>query len=119
MIFKRIASICFAIAFILAVAVFTTYFSGIISRGNARVGIIIFGGLALLMNLLSFRYDSKSDNNIIFWVGSVIIFVGLILKMQRNSINQVIIIIGMLIVALSYFYNPLKEESKNDDLLDN
>jgi hypothetical protein len=43
MIFKRIASIGFAIAFILAIAVFTDLLSGIISKTNAKYGIIVFG----------------------------------------------------------------------------
>ena len=121
MIFKRIASICFAVAFILAIAVFTNYLEGIISKYNAKYGIIIFGGTALLMNLLSFRFDkSNENNNPVFWVGSVLIFVGLILKMQDQFLNQYILIAGLFVVGLSYFFNPFKkEEETNDDLLDN
>ncbi|MES2588384.1 MAG: hypothetical protein V4622_05335 [Bacteroidota bacterium] len=118
MIYKRIASICFAIAFILAIGVFTNYLSVFISKTNAKYGIIVFGGIALLMNLLAFRYDSKSENNLIFWAGTVIIFIGLIFKIQNNSLNQFILIGGMLVVGLSYFYNPLSKDKKNDDLLD-
>ena len=122
MIFKRIASVCFAIAFILAIAVFTNYLGDIISKQNAKYGIIVFGGIALLMNLLSFRFDKNTENNNpVFWVGSVLIFVGLILKMQNQILNQYILIAGLSIVGLSYFYNPFKkeEDTVDDDLLDN
>jgi heme/copper-type cytochrome/quinol oxidase subunit 4 len=120
MIFKRIASIGFAISFILAIAVFTDVFSGIISKTNAKYGIIVFGGIALLMNLLSFKYDQHAENNnIIFWVGSVIIFVGLIFKLQHYPFNQLLLIVGIFTVTLSYFFNPTKKPEKNDELLDN
>jgi chromate transport protein ChrA len=119
MIFKKIAAICFALAFVLAIGVFTNYFQGFISKYNAKYGIVVVGGIALLMNLLSFKYDSKSDNNIIFWIGLVVIFSGLILKMSSNPLNPVVLIAGMLIVALSYFFNPFDKRESNEELLDN
>ena len=120
MIFKKIGSICFAIAFILAMAVFTDIFSGIISKANAKYGIIIFGAIAMLMNLLSFRFDSDSENNNpIFWVGSVLVFIGLIFKMQHWPFDQYVLIAGIFVVGLSYFFNPFKRsEEKDDELLD-
>lgn len=120
MIFKRIGAICFALAFILAIGVFTDYLSDIISKANAKWGIIIFGGIALLMNLLSFRYDPDSEsNNLIFWIGSVLIFVGLILKISHQQYDQYVLLGGIFVVALSYFFNPFKkEEGADDDLLD-
>ena len=119
MIFKKIGAICFALAFILAIGVFTNYLQGFISKYNAKYGIIVVGGIALLMNLLSFKYDSKSEQNIVFWIGSVIVFTGFILKMSSNPINQAVLIAGMLIVALSYFFNPFDKSEKNEELLDN
>lgn len=118
MIFKRIGSICFALAFLLAIVVMTGYGSEIISKPLARMGIIIFGAVALLMNLLSFRYDSQGEgNNLVFWIGSAIIFVGLIFKMQHYPFNQLILIVGLGVAGLSFFYNPLKKESDQDDEL--
>ncbi|MGV3630725.1 MAG: hypothetical protein ACO1O6_05950 [Bacteroidota bacterium] len=121
MIFKRIGAICFALAFILAIGVFTNYFSAFISKPNAKIGIIICGGIALLMNLLAFRYDPNSEsNNLVFWLGTVIIFIGLIFKIQNRHYDQYILIAGIFVVALSYFFNPFKKsEEPDDDLLDN
>jgi heme/copper-type cytochrome/quinol oxidase subunit 4 len=118
MIFKRIGSIGFAFAFILAIVVMTGYGSDIISRSTARMGIILFGAVALLMNLLSFRYDPQSEgNNLIFWMGSAIIFVGLVFKMQHYPYNQLILVIGLGVAGLSFFYNPFKKDSDQDDEL--
>lgn len=121
MIFKRIGAICFAMAFILAIGVFTNYFSAFITKPQAKMGIIIFGGIALLMNLLAFRYDPNSEsNNLVFWLGTVIIFIGLIFKIQNRHYDQYVLIAGIFVVALSYFFNPFKKsEEKDDDLLDN
>lgn len=120
MIFKRISSICFAIGFLLAIVVFTNYGSSIIPKYVAKMGIVLLGGIALLMNLLSFRYDSTTENNIIFWIGSVVIYVGLILKMNYFPYNQVLIIAGVVIIAVSWFFNPFaaKDTSQEDELLD-
>lgn len=122
MIYKRIASICFALAFFSAIGVFTDYFSDYVSKGEAKFGVLIFGAVAFLMNLLAFRTDesSTSSYNLLFWIGTIILFVGLIAKMQNFSFSFYIIILGILTVGLSYVYNPFnKKEDDSDDLLDN
>lgn len=121
MVFKRLGSICFAIAFLLAIVVFTNYGAKIIPREVAKIGMIVVGGIALLMNLISFRFDKSSENNPVYWIGSVGIFVGLMLKMNRMPYNQYLLIAGIFIVGLSFFYNPFAKKNitqKDDELLD-
>jgi len=121
MIFKRIGSICFALAFMLAIVVFANVGAEYIPREIAKTGMIISGGTALLMNLLSFRYDSYTENNnLVFWIGSVLVFAGLIMKIRYIPYNQMILIAGLGIVGLSYFYNPFakKDTQPEDELLD-
>ncbi len=121
MLFKRLGSICFAVAFLLAIVVFTNYGGNFIPRYLAKTGMIIFGGTALLMNLISFRFDKSSENNPVYWIGSVGIFVGLILKMNRVPFSQFLLIAGIFIVGLSFFYNPFAKNNstqKDDELLD-
>jgi hypothetical protein len=121
MIFKRLGSVCFAIAFLLAIVVFTSYGAKMIPREIAKIGMIIFGGIALLMNLISFRFDKSSENNPVYWIGSVGIFVGLILKMNHLIYNEFVLIAGIFIVGLSFFYNPFAKNNstqKDDELLD-
>lgn len=111
MIFKRIGSICFALAFMLAIVVFANVGAEYIPREIAKTGMIISGGTALLMNLLSFRYDSYTENNnLVFWIGSVLVFAGLIMKIRYIPYNQMILIAGLGIVGLSYFYNPFAKK---------
>jgi hypothetical protein len=121
MIFKKIGSLCFGLAFLAAIIVFTDYGINYISKNDARTAIVILGSIALLMNLLSFKYDNQSENtNLIFWVGTVIVFVGLVMKMQGFDFNQFVLLIGLVVIGLSYFYNPFKnnEKDKKNDLLD-
>ena len=121
MIFKRLGSICFAIAFLLAIVVFTNYGASFIPRYLAKTGMIIIGGIALLMNLISFRFDKSSENNPIYWIGSMLVFVGLIFKMNNLIYNEFVLIIGIFIVGLSFFYNPFAKANitqKDDELLD-
>lgn len=120
MIFKRIGMFCFALGFLLAIIVFTNYGSDLIPKYYAKTGIIVFGGIALLMNLLALRFDPASENNIIFWVGTAAIYAGLILKMKGFYFNRMILLGGILVVAFSYFYNPFarKDTTQEDELLD-
>lgn len=120
MIFKRIGLFCFSLGFLLAIVVFTNYGSEFIPKYYAKMGIIIFGGIALVMNLLALRYDPASENNIIFWIGSAGIYTGLILKMKGFPFNQTVLLISIVVVAISYFYNPFlrKDTTQEDELLD-
>lgn len=121
MIFKRIGAVCFALAFISAIGAFT-HVTNLISQSDARYLVIIFGAIALLMNLLSFRYDQSNENsNLLYWIGTFVVFAGLILKMQRFNYSEYILIAGLLVIGLSYFYNPFQQnkDESNDDLLDN
>lgn len=105
----------------MAIVVFTGYGSEFISRYYAKIGMILFGAIAILINLISFRFDSSSENNPFFWVGSVGIFVGLILKMYQIHYNSILIIVGILISGFSYFFNPIGNKNykdKDDELLD-
>lgn len=121
MIFKRIASVFFALAFICAIPVFTTLFREYVSPSSAQIGILIFGAIAFLMNLLAFRSEDSANSsyNLTFWIGGIVLFFGMYLKIQDNSYALIPIMIGIVIVGFSYFANPFaKKESKNDDLLD-
>ena len=55
-----------------------------------------------------------------FWIGSVFIFAGLIMKIKHIQFDQVVLIVGLSLVGLSYFYNPFtrKDTQQEDELLD-
>ncbi|TNE54237.1 MAG: hypothetical protein EP338_08720 [Bacteroidetes bacterium] len=122
MIYKKISSICFALAFLCAVPVFTNYFSDYISPITAKYGILIFGGIAFLANILAFQSEGKNANyNLIFWIGSIIVFAGLIFRIMHWPYGYILIILGGLVLGVSFFYNPFanREEDDKNDLLDN
>ena len=120
MILKRIAAICFALSFIMAIALFTDLGSGIISRITARSFFLIFGAAALILNLLSFRYGKHPAGfNFLYWLGSIVVFIGLTFILFHWPYGYYIILAGMGTVGLSFFYRPnLDDVQENDDLLD-
>jgi heme/copper-type cytochrome/quinol oxidase subunit 4 len=122
MVIKRIGMIGFVLAFICAVVVFSGYGSQLLSRQHAKIGMIIFGAIGLFMNLLSFKYQQENENyNILFWIGSIVIFFGLILRIERLPFSQYVIIAGTLLSGISFFFNPFSTSNRKskDDLLDN
>lgn len=121
MVYKRIAAICFAIAFLMAIIMFTGTGSDYIPRSVAKIIFLAAGALGLLLNLLAFRFDKQNVNfNFFYWAGSIVLFFGLTFRIMHWPYSFYIIIAGLLIVGLSFFYNPKidEDDSAKDDLLD-
>jgi len=121
MILKRIAAICFAIAFLMAIVMFTGVGSDMISRSLAKLIFLIVGACGLLLNLFSFRYGKhRAEFNFFYWLGSLILFTGLTFMIMHWPYGFMIVLAGMATVGISFFYNPqIDENEKRDDLLDN
>ncbi len=121
MILKRIAAISFAIAFIMALVLFTELGNDIIPRSVAKYLFLAAGAFGLLFNLLSFRHG-KSDAgfNFFYWLGSLVAFTGLAFMLFHWPYGKYILIAGMLILGVSFFYTPnIDPQKPEDDLLDN
>lgn len=120
MIYKRLSSILFALAFISAIGVFTNYFQPYVSRWLAKSLVLVFGAVALLVNVLAFRSEEgkNSGYNIVFWIGAILVFGGLVMKLFNYPYFIFPIIPGLLIAGVSFFYNPFAKREKRDDLLD-
>ena len=118
---KRIASICFAIAFLMAIVLFARIGTEYISAPTARVVFMIFGALGLVLNLFTFQ-SSKSNPvfTLVFWLGSVVLFVGLVFQFKHWPYHQIIVITGLVITGISFFLSPtlLTGQSDNSDVLD-
>lgn len=122
MILKRIAAICFAIAFLMAIVLFTGTGSQYIPRLTAKFVFLAAGALGLLLNLLSFRYGKHDANfNFFYWLGSIVLFIGLTFMIMHWPFGMFIVIGGMATVGISFFVHPkiYDEAAKNDELLDN
>jgi len=121
MILKRIAAVCFAIAFLMAIVIFTGTGLEYISRGTAKIIFLCVGALGLLLNLFSFRYGKQNEGfNFFYWLGSIILFIGLTFQMMNWPFSFYIIIAGLLVIGISFFYNPNPDDdnSAKNDLLD-
>lgn len=79
------------------------------------------GGAALVLSFVNAKMNAeKTEFNVLFWTGALLLFVGLILKTLHMPFFMYAIIAGMLISGFSYFYNPSNPSTKKDnDLLDN
>lgn len=122
LIVKRIASICFAIAFLMALVLFARVGREYISVPVARIVFMIAGAAALVLNLFSFRMDRHKNPsfNFVFWLGSVVLFVGLIFQFLHWPYHQFIVMAGLGITGVSFFLSPtlLSGKSDNSDVLD-
>ena len=119
MILKRIASFFFALAFLMAIVLFTGTGSQYIGASTAKIIFLGAGGIGLVLNLISFRFGRHSEGfNLFFWIGSIVIFVGLTSMMLSFPYSMVLLIIGMTIVGFSFIYNPSLKEEDDDELLD-
>lgn len=121
MILKRIASICFALAFIMALLLFAEIGREYISYYTAKIIFIVSGALGLLFNLLSFRSGKQNAGyNLFFWTGAIILFIGLVFQQMHWPFSLYIIIGGMAIMGISFFITKdiTREEQDDNQLLD-
>lgn len=120
MILKRIAAICFALSFLMAIILFTGYGTKFIPLGYAKAIFLISGAFGLLLNLFAFRIGKNSPGfNLMYWMGSIIIFIGLAFILMRWPYGYYIVILGMGVIGLSFFFKPnLDEDDQPNDLLD-
>lgn len=122
MIIKRIASLCFAVAFLMAIVLFAGYGRSFISLGMARLLFLIFGASGLLLNLLSFRYSKQDAGfNLVYWFGSIILFVGLVFMIMHWPFAFYILLTGLFTVGVSFLIPSgiIDKKEKNDEILDN
>lgn len=116
---KSISYFIYLIAFGCGVLLLTNRTFG---YGTAiRMSFYIFGAIALLISFINSKMNAdKSEFNILFWMGSLILFIGLVLKTLHLQFYLYVVILGMAFTAISYFFNPNGISGKKDDsLLDN
>ena len=119
---RSAAAISFAIAFIMAINLFGEIGRSIISLPTARIIFIAAGGLGLVLNLITFQSGKFHPvYNFMYWIGSIVVFIGLVFLLMNWPYARYILIAGMLSVGVSFFLpKGLTERSQEDsDLLDN
>ena len=120
-IFKRIAGVAFALSFLMAIVLFADVGRQYISLITAKYTFISAGAVALLFNLLSF--ESGKHNPVfsfVYWVGSLIVFTGLVFFIMRWPFGVYILTGGLVILGGSLLLSPNRKEidKSSDDLLD-
>ena len=120
-IFKRIAGVAFALSFLMAIVLFADVGRQYISLITAKYTFISAGAVALLFNLLSF--ESGKHNPVfsfVYWVGSLIVFTGLVFFIMRLPFGVYILTGGLVILGGSLLLSPNRKEmdKSSDDLLD-
>ncbi|MBL1280561.1 MAG: hypothetical protein COA33_009825 [Fluviicola sp.] len=118
-ILKKIAGIAFAVAFLMAIVLFTGYGRSYISASVAKILFLIFGAIGFLFNLFSFNSEKKTVGfNFFFWTGGIILLIGFIFKIMHWPFSRPAIILGMIILGVSFVVPNKTKSKKNDDLLD-
>ena len=121
MIIKRIASVCFAIAFLMAIVLFARVGYEYISIPTARIVFMVAGAAALILNLFSFQSGKHNPTfNLVFWFGSLVLFIGLVFQFMYWPYHKYIVIAGLGITGISFFLSPslISGKSDNSDVLD-
>jgi chromate transport protein ChrA len=122
MILKRIAAIAFALAFLMAIVLFTRIGSEYISVAIAKPLFLTFGAIGLVLNFLSFRFGKHSEEfSFFFWLGTIIVFLGLTFTIMHWPFSMIILLTGFAVLGFSFIYTPpaKKSSSEENDLLDN
>ncbi|WP_341906059.1 MULTISPECIES: hypothetical protein [Fluviicola] len=118
---KNISTICYIIGMVCAVLLYSRNTFGITNA--IRIGFYVFGGLGLLLSLLQFRFipeDKWEEFNLLFWIGSLVVFIGFVTQTMGLNYSSYILILGLAITGFSYFVNPFKKDKdEEDELLDN
>jgi hypothetical protein len=120
-IFKTIGGICFLLAFVLALNLFTGIGRNIMALSTARFLFILLGGLGLVLNLVTYQTGRFHPlYNLVYWLGSIVTFIGLVLLLLRLPFSRWTLIAGIAIIGVSFFL-PKKwvdRKEENSDLLD-
>jgi hypothetical protein len=129
---KLVGGICYATSFFFAANLFFKFNIGL-SIGTTLIIFLILGGLGFLFNLISYTKDKTGNplSNLIFWLGSFLVFFGLVLKLlgRTNLINLIffelsistsLIILGSILLFYSFFFlrNSKTKNKEKEEILD-
>ncbi|HLP56487.1 MAG TPA: hypothetical protein VK151_15730 [Fluviicola sp.] len=115
---KQLSNILFAFSFVCALLMLLDKTYGY--RSIIQIAFLVSGAIALILGLVTARMEAyKGDFNVLFWVGSLIMFVGFLMKMYYFPYSYVFLVGGMVISAVANFYNPFQSgKDREDELLD-
>lgn len=113
---KQISNTLFAIAFLCAVPMLLGKTYGY--RTLIHTIFFISGAIALVLSLVAARSEQvRQEFNIVFWIGNLLAFIGLIMKTYYLPYHDFVALGGVVISGISFFYNPFRRERGHDDEL--
>ena len=118
---KRVASFFFGLAFLMSLIVFTGFGSEWIPLSIAKTLFLVLGGIALILNLISYRFGKHDPSfSLFYWLGTVVLFIGLMSMILHWPYAYYILIVGMLMVGISFFVpkGTVDSAPSDNDLLD-
>lgn len=120
-IIKTVFNLSLALAFVAAVLLITGKTFGY--QSILRNTLYLFGGLGIILHLyFSIFVEKNKEFNLLFWLGTVVIFIAVIMKTRNMNYFHVALLVGAGITGLSYFINPFDkkddEQDQKDQLLD-
>lgn len=119
---KKVAGIFFALAFAAAIVVFTGYGRQFVSISLARQLFLVFGLIAIFLNLITYQKGKHSPiYSLIFWGASIILFAGLVFKIFHWPGSTFILIAGLFAMGFSFLFPSKRKDEvhQDEELLDN
>jgi len=118
---KAAGGFAFVAALLLSMNIFFRVGSDFLPRRTALYLFIGFGGIGLILNLVTFQTGKYHPvYNLIYWLGSIITFAGLISMLMRWPYARYTLIFGMMTIGVSFFLPKrwVDPKGSNSDLLD-
>lgn len=121
MILRKLAGISFALAFLMAIVLFTNTGREYISLSTAKYIFMISGAIGLFMNLLNFQSGKHTVLfNFLYWSGSIVLFTGLTFILMHWPYGFYIVIGGGIIMGASFILPErlIQKKEAESDILD-
>ncbi len=118
---KQISTACYLLGMVCAILLYTHNTFG--NTQLIRIGFYAFGAAGLILSLVQFRFlpqDKLEEFNLLFWIGSLVVFIGFVFQTLHLNYAMYVLILGLAITGFSFFVNPFKKDRNDEDeLLDN
>lgn len=109
-------NLVYVITFVAAVLLLTKMTYGY--QSLFKVVLLIGGPLGIgLGAYLSKNNEKEQAFNPLFWIGITALFIGMVMKVFNFDYHYLALLGGAAITGISYFFNPLKKETAEDDEL--
>lgn len=113
---RKIAGAAFGVSFLMAIMLFTDYRIQFLGTYTIKMAFIISGGIGLLLNLLTFQSGKNhSIYNLLYWSGSIVLFIGMVFLLMRWPYGYYIIVVGLIVLGGSFILPSKFVEHKPED----